>query len=894
MSEMIVQVRNKMLRRIGGVNHFVSHNKDYTIQFQFDESWDNVRTKMAVFAYEDGEYGSEIFDGDTCNVPELPREGRILIGVKAGEDLSTELLCIPVCKSADDVITDEYDEPDPKIYEQILDIINNLWNGGTTVYPSPVRFLAAPNKAKVGQFVRVKKVDENGEIKETEAVDVEKELVVVNITEDADGVFHADMTYDEINPLRYTHAVYAKWVSGMYPYSTSARMYFGEDLKNVFVFSSSMAGIENWHIAIAQDGSVKISSYELELVGRKVQTIDETTGTGNDAEKNYPSVKAVYDALANVKDKDAVKFVEQELTDEQKQQARENILALGFTQLCDDSIEGWHDSADSKYTQALGLTNYDFPLYVRYVQSYGSTVTEYALTTIRGKMCFVIRYLSSGKIQETSLWYSSMTINNITQKDDGAYNFKWTLDQILSHLQEGKYVCAKFNGYILPVIKVTDSAVYYAGVDSDNNLVTATQSNSEQTVRIKPHNFIVTLSHDQKNNQYSVDKNFSEVLSACKDGSTVVVNFNNVIIPIADFGDSRISFTISLPGFATFLVFLEKGDNDVCNIAFNGFPHYEFSALYVNFSDGESEGLLDSNCTYDSLMEQTVFERNVYGYYQARELTLTKYPSSEDGDLAYFSFTGVNPVDDKVYFERIDYKQDGTITYQKKEVCTDIDVMTGATSTEGGSSGLVPAPGQAVSLTSKFLNDRGVWEEPFPLYSWYNLSLLSNTGTNLPRSIIITQNYVNPVSGVPEDAFGLLIFTTTDREYLKYIMFGSSGKIYDVDYNRGTERYYYYESKYSLPTVSTSDNNKILQVSNGAWAASDFPTASPTTLGGVKPIAKTDSMTQEVGIDADGKLYTKPSSSSGGSITFEQDGDYISITSTGVTITEENGYITIS
>lgn len=176
MSEMIVQVRNKMLRRIGGVNHFVSHNKDYTIQFQFDESWNNVRTKMAVFAYEDGEYGSEIFDGDTCNVPELPREGRILIGVKAGEDLSTELLCIPVCKSADDVITDEYDEPDPKIYEQILDIINNLWNGGTTVYPSPVKFLASPSAAKVGDLIRVKEVDENGDVTRTEGFDVGVEL----------------------------------------------------------------------------------------------------------------------------------------------------------------------------------------------------------------------------------------------------------------------------------------------------------------------------------------------------------------------------------------------------------------------------------------------------------------------------------------------------------------------------------------------------------------------------------------------------------------------------------------------------------------------------------------------------------------------------------------------
>lgn len=176
MSEMIVQVRNKILRRIGGVNHFVSHNKDYTIQFQFDESWGNVRTKMAVFAYEDGEYGSEIFDGDTCNVPELPREGRILIGVKAGEDLSTELLYIPVCKSADDVITDEYNEPDPKIYEQILDIINNLWNGGTTVYPSPVKFLASPSTAKVGDLIRVKEVDENGDVTRTEGFDVGVEL----------------------------------------------------------------------------------------------------------------------------------------------------------------------------------------------------------------------------------------------------------------------------------------------------------------------------------------------------------------------------------------------------------------------------------------------------------------------------------------------------------------------------------------------------------------------------------------------------------------------------------------------------------------------------------------------------------------------------------------------
>lgn len=176
MSEMIVQVRNKMLRRIGGVNHFVSHNKDYTIQFQFDESWDNVRTKMAVFAYEDGEYGSEIFDGDVCGVPELPREGRIYIGLKAGSELASELLCVQVCESADDVITDEYDEPDPKIYEEILDILNNLWGGGDTVYPSSDDYLVAPDIAKPGQIIRVKELDADGDIKKTEAIDLVKDI----------------------------------------------------------------------------------------------------------------------------------------------------------------------------------------------------------------------------------------------------------------------------------------------------------------------------------------------------------------------------------------------------------------------------------------------------------------------------------------------------------------------------------------------------------------------------------------------------------------------------------------------------------------------------------------------------------------------------------------------
>lgn len=43
-----------------------------------------------------------------------------------------------------------------------------------------------------------------------------------------------------------------------------------------------------------------------------------------------------------------------------------------------------------------------------------------------------------------------------------------------------------------------------------------------------------------------------------------------------------------------------------------------------------------------------------------------------------------------------------------------------------------------------------------------------------------------------------------------------------------------------------------------------LPVASATTLGGVQPIAKTSDMTQTVGIDADGRLYTTPGDSGTG------------------------------
>ena len=92
----------------------------------------------------------------------------------------------------------------------------------------------------------------------------------------------------------------------------------------------------------------------------------------------------------------------------------------------------------------------------------------------------------------------------------------------------------------------------------------------------------------------------------------------------------------------------------------------------------------------------------------------------------------------------------------------------------------------------------------------------------------------------------------------------SSGKLYTTP-----------PGAYNLPTASTSQiggiktsesyssskhTAKVAVNSSGVLYAEayDLPTAGASTLGGVKPVAKTSAMTQDVGVDSSGKLYTKP------------------------------------
>ena len=62
----------------------------------------------------------------------------------------------------------------------------------------------------------------------------------------------------------------------------------------------------------------------------------------------------------------------------------------------------------------------------------------------------------------------------------------------------------------------------------------------------------------------------------------------------------------------------------------------------------------------------------------------------------------------------------------------------------------------------------------------------------------------------------------------------------------------------SISRYITIYNSDIVYYFDAMYNFYTLPTATSKTLGGVKPVAKTDVMTQDVGVDENGKLYTEP------------------------------------
>ena len=119
----------------------------------------------------------------------------------------------------------------------------------------------------------------------------------------------------------------------------------------------------------------------------------------------------------------------------------------------------------------------------------------------------------------------------------------------------------------------------------------------------------------------------------------------------------------------------------------------------------------------------------------------------------------------------------------------------------------------------------------------------------------------------------LVIYGTIERGYIDATAFDGSNATWTFTVNLRDYSYSTPIKKSGIPIPATAQVGQIVKVksvdadgkvteteavnmpSGGSYT---LPVASPTALGGVKPIAKTDAMTQGVGVDAEGALWTAP------------------------------------
>ena len=80
----------------------VQDNADYLVEFSFDPEWENFAVKSAVFVWQEGE-GTVAefvsFSGNVAPMPKISGSSYVLIGVTAGEGVSSTAVKIPCIPS---------------------------------------------------------------------------------------------------------------------------------------------------------------------------------------------------------------------------------------------------------------------------------------------------------------------------------------------------------------------------------------------------------------------------------------------------------------------------------------------------------------------------------------------------------------------------------------------------------------------------------------------------------------------------------------------------------------------------------------------------------------------------------------------------------------------------
>lgn len=127
-----VTVKNRILTLDNPCQKIIGGNSGYVIHFKFDEEWTPYKVKTALFGF--GEDTREVvFEGNDCECPVIYNATACVVGVIAGSIVSTTPVWIKCALCISDV-TGKPEPPPEDVYNQIMDMLNDIAQGGGANY----------------------------------------------------------------------------------------------------------------------------------------------------------------------------------------------------------------------------------------------------------------------------------------------------------------------------------------------------------------------------------------------------------------------------------------------------------------------------------------------------------------------------------------------------------------------------------------------------------------------------------------------------------------------------------------------------------------------------------------------------------------------------------------
>lgn len=123
--QLLIEVRDKIAKVKSKNFNLVGGNSDYNVVFDFDEDWENVNPKTAVFVFGKEEPIYSVFDGNTCKGVAINGASMCLIGVFAG-DIKTTTPAMVECvyRSILDEANGTPQPPTEDVYNQIMGLLD--------------------------------------------------------------------------------------------------------------------------------------------------------------------------------------------------------------------------------------------------------------------------------------------------------------------------------------------------------------------------------------------------------------------------------------------------------------------------------------------------------------------------------------------------------------------------------------------------------------------------------------------------------------------------------------------------------------------------------------------------------------------------------------------------